>query len=107
MTVTAMTVILAMVGIVTISTSAKQLITVVINLALVIIHQVWPKYNFWNMKYYLIGSYICDCGPGYEGDGFSGMCSNINECDRNMHNCEHLCTDTIGSFECSCEVRDS
>ena len=46
MTATATTVIWAMVGIVTISTSAKQLITVVINLALVIIHQVCPKYNF-------------------------------------------------------------
>ena len=40
MIATAMMVILAMVGIVTISTSAKQPITVVINLALVIIRQV-------------------------------------------------------------------
>ena len=42
MTVIAMTVILAMVGIAMISTSAKQLITVVINSALVIIRQVCP-----------------------------------------------------------------
>ena len=26
----------------------------------------------------------------------------INECDEGSHNCEHICTNTVGSFECSC-----
>ena len=27
----------------------------------------------------------------------------INECDdEDSHNCEHNCTNTVGSFECSC-----
>ena len=26
----------------------------------------------------------------------------INECDEGSHNCEHICTNTAGSFECSC-----
>ena len=27
----------------------------------------------------------------------------INECDEGSHNCEHNCTNTAGSFECSCD----
>ena len=26
----------------------------------------------------------------------------INECDEGSHNCKHICTNTAGSFECSC-----
>ena len=26
----------------------------------------------------------------------------INECDEGSHNCEHNCTNTVGSFECFC-----
>ena len=28
----------------------------------------------------------------------------INECDEGSHNCKHICTNTAGSFECSCNI---
>ena len=28
----------------------------------------------------------------------------INECDTNNGGCDHNCTNTIGSFECSCST---
>ena len=71
----------------------------------------------------VIGSYNCDCFPGFTGDGFS--CSSkysstvqlhtlgtfplldINECaDMNGNNCSVYanCTDTIGSYDCTCSA---
>ena len=54
------------------------------------------------------GSYICTCPDGFElyfsAANFYG-CANINECT-SADSCEldsgAICTDTIGSFECSC-----
>ena len=51
-----------------------------------------------------IGSYSCNCYPGFEGNGET--CDNINECEKHMHNCQENahCVDTIGSYNCSCNV---
>ena len=50
------------------------------------------------------GSYTCACKDGFEED-IDGFCLNINECVID-DSCEFesgaICTDKIGSFECSC-----
>lgn len=28
--------------------------------------------------------------------------TDINECDEALHNCQHICTNDVGSFNCSC-----
>ena len=28
----------------------------------------------------------------------------INECSTNAHDCEHLCVNVIGSFNCTCQL---
>lgn len=61
--------------------------------------------------------------PGYEGDGFNCTSksvlvwcaaalmpqpytlADIDECARNTSGCEDVCTDTDGSFLCSCPNR--
>ena len=72
----------------------------------------------------LIGSYYCSCMPGYlfNADGITcagnlgfpnssvqkAIClnfifgSDINECAINMVNCSQTCTNTNGSYICSC-----
>ena len=70
-----------------------------------------------------IGSYECFCRTGYSGDGFNctstfmscPLCrcsvikipmitTDIDECKQDMNNChtEANCTDTEGSFYCTC-----
>ena len=68
-----------------------------------------------------IGSYVCSCSIGYllssNNRSCSGMCfiifkklyygstyiiSEINECSINNGNCSQLCTNTNGSYFCSC-----
>ena len=74
-----------------------------------------------------IGSYMCACNIGYEGDGFNctsethsfegltnGLVLNcmltcivdINECAKGTDDCheDSTCTDTDGSYYCTCEV---
>ena len=62
------------------------------------------------------GSYICDCSTGYNFDPIELNCTgknilsiilsnntlDIDECTTNNGGCEHLCTNTIGSFYCTC-----
>ena len=70
------------------------------------------------------GSYECQCLPGFTGDGVNcsskrkfrvyiiipltytlSFFSDINECDEySLNNCSENanCTDTIGSYECTC-----
>lgn len=36
------------------------------------------------------GAYECSCSPGYEqqGDGTTGDCIEIDECETRVHNCD-------------------
>ena len=73
-----------------------------------------------------VGSHSCSCNAGYrlnpdgrncDGESYVDMSSHmhsyhsyshwlqstdIDECTENSDGCEHQCTDTDGSFECSC-----
>ena len=58
----------------------------------------------------IIGStWQCDCADGFALD-LNGVCNNEDECSKGIHNCNPNgatpaeCTDTIGSFTCSCPV---
>lgn len=42
----------------------------------------------------------CACPTGFVVDGEED-CTDIDECASN-HNCAHICTNTLGSYECSC-----
>eukprot|EP00933_Yihiella_yeosuensis_P004656 TRINITY_DN109038_c0_g1_i1.p1 TRINITY_DN109038_c0_g1~~TRINITY_DN109038_c0_g1_i1.p1 ORF type:complete len:1124 (+),score=194.27 TRINITY_DN109038_c0_g1_i1:90-3461(+) len=48
------------------------------------------------------GSFYCLCNKGYSGNGVE--CTNVNECDHNVHTCKDntVCVDTDGSFMCNC-----
>ncbi|RZC66298.1 hypothetical protein C5167_009983 [Papaver somniferum] len=48
--------------------------------------------------------YRCTCHDGYEGNPyFSPGCQDINECeDQNNNPCAGICTNTLGSYKCSC-----
>lgn len=45
---------------------------------------------------------VCDCPPGYEGDGIN--CADINECSNGTANCSEnaTCTNLDGSYLCTC-----
>ena len=49
--------------------------------------------------------FVCNCDPGFTGNGKN--CSNIDECKEDgVQGCDENedCTDTIGSFSCSCKM---
>lgn len=48
------------------------------------------------------GSWRCVCNPGFEGDGF--VCTDIDECERGLHDCDvnATCTNLIGAYACDC-----
>ncbi|OVA00685.1 Protein kinase domain [Macleaya cordata] len=48
--------------------------------------------------------YRCVCHKGYEGNPYlSPGCQDVNECeDQNNNPCEGICTNTNGSYSCSC-----
>ncbi|XP_078495730.1 uncharacterized protein LOC144751244 [Ciona intestinalis] len=50
-----------------------------------------------------LGSFSCSCQSGWEG---SACNINIDECSRNLDNCDGnaTCTDTAGSFTCACNA---
>ncbi|MCD7471968.1 hypothetical protein HAX54_012788 [Datura stramonium] len=51
-----------------------------------------------------LGGYRCRCNDGYEGNPYlSQGCQDIDECaDPSTNTCEKNCTNTPGSFYCSC-----
>ncbi|KAI5057080.1 hypothetical protein GOP47_0027095 [Adiantum capillus-veneris] len=55
-----------------------------------------------------IHGYTCNCTQGYRGDGYkSGIgCQDIEECEEELDECERgplgMCTNTVGSYICSC-----
>ncbi|KAI3971731.1 hypothetical protein MKW92_002918 [Papaver armeniacum] len=48
--------------------------------------------------------YQCFCNEGYEGNPYlKPGCQDINECkDEHINRCTNICTNTIGSYNCSC-----
>ncbi|CAN6172423.1 unnamed protein product [Urochloa humidicola] len=49
--------------------------------------------------------YLCNCSQGFEGNPYLGGClQDINECDYSpsLYPCYGICTNTIGSYICSC-----
>lgn len=45
----------------------------------------------------------CICHNGFDGNGF--LCTDIDECSSNLHNCDQNanCFNNIGSFDCNCQ----
>ncbi|XP_018398956.1 PREDICTED: fibrillin-1-like [Cyphomyrmex costatus] len=52
-----------------------------------------------------IGSYRCICGEGFENVGeASGVCQDIDECQRTTDLCQHKCFNVWGGYRCGCEA---
>ncbi|KAL8512152.1 hypothetical protein ACS0TY_018562 [Phlomoides rotata] len=51
-----------------------------------------------------LGGYNCRCENGYEGNPYMDPgCTDIDEfLDPNLHNCEKICVNTPGSYNCRC-----
>merc|ERR1712223_1928473 len=51
-----------------------------------------------------LGSYRCICNRGYKPDmsTSSTKCVDVNECLQRPGPCEHECTNSWGSYACSC-----
>ncbi|GFN91253.1 fibrillin-1 [Plakobranchus ocellatus] len=47
------------------------------------------------------GSYSCVCRDGYARDD-NNECADIDECAKQLHNCEQVCENTEGSHNCDC-----
>ena len=50
------------------------------------------------------GTYECDCLPGYQKFQNPERCEDIDECTTGTHLCEQTCTNTVGSYDCSCDT---
>ncbi|XP_078571595.1 uncharacterized protein LOC144859179 [Branchiostoma floridae x Branchiostoma japonicum] len=50
----------------------------------------------------LVGSYRCSCTVGYQLDADSVSCTDLDECDQNLHDCHQRCLNTYGGFSCAC-----
>ncbi|CAH1271521.1 FCGBP [Branchiostoma lanceolatum] len=49
---------------------------------------------------------VCTCPAGFEGDGTMGGtgCTDVDECDTGNGGCDHTCSNTDGSYDCSCNT---
>ncbi|GAA6081911.1 adhesion G protein-coupled receptor E2 [Tachysurus ichikawai] len=69
-----------------------------------------PRCGNNSVCYNTVGSYYCQCEPGYRAELFNftgergGSCSDINECEENKSICgpNANCINSIGSYNCSC-----
>nr|XP_043621304.1 wall-associated receptor kinase 2-like [Erigeron canadensis] len=51
-----------------------------------------------------VPGYRCVCNKGYSGQPYlEPGCHDINECDDPNNLCDGVCTNTLGSYSCSCE----
>ncbi|XP_070174715.1 scavenger receptor cysteine-rich domain-containing protein DMBT1-like [Littorina saxatilis] len=49
------------------------------------------------------GEPTCICLPGFkESSTLYTTCVDVDECMENTHSCDQVCTNTLGSFSCSC-----
>ena len=46
--------------------------------------------------------YQCECPAGFTLGDDKHICNNTNECDEGIAMCDHVCTDTVGSYVCTC-----
>ncbi|KAK6927731.1 Protein kinase domain [Dillenia turbinata] len=47
--------------------------------------------------------YLCFCKKGFTGNPYLPLgCQDIDECAEGTHQCEEICTNTPGSYRCSC-----
>ena len=55
-------------------------------------------------EFFFLGSYRCICNRGYKPDltTSSTKCVDVNECLQRPGPCEHECTNSWGSYACSC-----
>ncbi|XP_078661525.1 P-selectin-like [Branchiostoma floridae x Branchiostoma belcheri] len=54
--------------------------------------------------FHLLGSSVRACQADRTWSGCSPTCTDVDECSSANGNCEQTCTNTIGSFHCSCET---
>ncbi|KAM4615096.1 fibulin-1-like [Polymixia lowei] len=51
----------------------------------------------------LVGTYRCECQPGFIFNSITKLCQDINECRHYPGRlCAHKCDNTEGSYQCSC-----
>ena len=62
------------------------------------------KDHFLELSNFVLGSYRCICNRGYKPDmsTSSTKCIDVNECLQRPGPCEHECTNSWGSYTCSC-----
>ncbi|XP_052690973.1 LOW QUALITY PROTEIN: uncharacterized protein LOC128168852 [Crassostrea angulata] len=49
----------------------------------------------------LYGNYTCNCKPGFQKYG--SHCEDVDECEKGIANCQQICINTVGGFNCECE----
>ncbi|TMS38336.1 hypothetical protein L596_005083 [Steinernema carpocapsae] len=50
----------------------------------------------------LLNDYVCQCVNGFKSTADFKGCEDINECAERIDLCDGTCTNTIGSYSCSC-----
>ncbi|XP_025078060.1 uncharacterized protein LOC112554482 isoform X2 [Pomacea canaliculata] len=47
---------------------------------------------------------VCFCNSGYIINQNTQTCEDFNECETGLNKCSHTCSNTLGSFNCSCPM---